>query len=60
MRIRFVTTTKAAEMPDVTVATICKMLRDGILKGIKIGKGGKTSDWRINKKILEDYIAKAS
>jgi len=47
-------------MLDVTVATICKMLRDGILKGIKIGKGGKTSDWRINKKILEDYIAKAS
>ena len=59
MRISFVTTTKAAEMLDVSVATICNMLIDGRLKGIKIGKSGKTSDWRINTKSLEDYIAKA-
>jgi excisionase family DNA binding protein len=58
-KVEFVTTKQAAEMLSVSITTICQMLHNGKLKGIKIGKEGKSSNWRINKKSLEDYIAKA-
>ena len=57
--VEFVTTKQAAEMLSVSITTICQMLHNGKLKGIKIGKEGKSSHWRINTKSLEDYIAKA-
>lgn len=59
-RVEFVKTKVAAEMLSVSIPTICAMLKDGRLKGRKIGKEGITSHWRINKKSLEDYIAQAS
>jgi len=59
MKVEFVKTKQAAEMLNVSITTICKMLHNGKLKGIKIGKEGKSSHWRINTKSLEDYIAKA-
>lgn len=56
-RVEFVTTKEAAQMLEVSIATICNMLKRGKLKGRKIGKEGITSHWRISKQSLEDYIA---
>jgi len=52
-----VKTKEAAERLSVSISTICDMLKDGRLKGRKIGREGITSSWRISKKSLEDYIA---
>jgi len=56
-RVEFVKTKEAAERLSVSISTICDMLKDGRLKGRKIGREGITSSWRISKKSLEDYIA---
>jgi len=52
----FLTTKEAAELLRVSAATISNMLRSGIIRGTKVGIGGKSSPWRIYKEDVMRYI----
>lgn len=52
-----VSTTKAAQLLNVTTKTILHMIHDGRLKATKLGNA--TSPWRINKESVMKYIKKA-
>ena len=56
--IELISTKKAAEMLEVSVQTICKMIWDGRLKATKLGNA--TSPWRINKESVMKYIKQAT
>ena len=58
--LTFLTTREAAKLLNVSVTTICSMLKRGKLRGWKIGKSGRTSDWRISKKSLDEFIRQAT
>ena len=52
----FLTTKEAAELLRVSAATISNMLRSGVIRGTKVGIGGKSSPWRIYKEDVMKYI----
>lgn len=56
---RMLTVKEAASLLNVSNSTIYRMIKRGMLKARKIGKAGKTSDYRVLPKSVEDYIEKA-
>ena len=50
------TTKEAAKLLRVSSATIGNMLRSGVVRGTKVGIGGKSSPWRIYKEDVMKYI----
>ena len=50
------TTKEAADLLRVSSATIGNMLRNGIIRGNKVGIAGKSSPWRIYKEDVMKYI----
>ena len=54
------TVKEAASLLNVSTSTIYRMIKGGRLKARKIGKAGKTSDYRILPQSVEGYIEKAS
>lgn len=44
-----------AERWDTTPSNVRKMLRDGILRGFKVGTGGAKAQWRILASEVERY-----
>jgi len=55
--IELISTKEASQMLNVSVQTICKMIWDRRLKGVKLGNA--TSPWRINKKSVMKYLKQA-
>ncbi len=58
--VKMLTVKEAAFLLDVSTSTIYRMIKGGMLKARKIGKAGKTSDYRIQPQSIEGYIEKAS
>ena len=58
--VKMLTVKEAAFLLDVSTSTIYRMIKGGMLKARKIGKPGKTSDYRILPQSIEGYIEKAS
>lgn len=50
---KLLTPEQVAEALNLSVRTIKGWLRDGKLKGVKIGTRG---DWRVKESVLEKYI----
>jgi excisionase family DNA binding protein len=57
---KLLTVKEAASLLNVSTSTIYRMIKGGMLKARKIGKAGKTSDYRILHQSIEGYIGKAS
>jgi excisionase family DNA binding protein len=54
------TTKEAAELLRVSSATISNMLRSGVIRGTKVGIGGKSSPWRIYKEDVMKYVERGT
>jgi excisionase family DNA binding protein len=54
------TVKEAASFLNVSTSTIYRMIKGGMLKARKIGKAGKTSDYRILHQSIDAYIEEAS
>ena len=57
---KMLTVKEASSLLNVSTSTIYRMIKGGMLKARKIGKAGKTSDYRILPQSVEGYIEKAS
>ncbi|MFQ6044477.1 MAG: helix-turn-helix domain-containing protein [Candidatus Poribacteria bacterium] len=56
--IELISTKKTAEMLEVSVQTICKMIKDGRLRATKLRNA--KSPWRINKESVMKYLKQAT
>lgn len=53
---RLLTTKEAAELLRVSQTTIGNMIRRGVIRGTKVGVGGRSSPWRVYKEDVEKYL----
>jgi len=53
-KVELISTREASEILKVTTQAICKMIRSGRLKAVKLGNA--TSPWRIRKDSVMKYI----
>lgn len=51
---RFLTVADTAEVLNISVESTCDLIRSGELPAIRVGRHGP---WRIERTVLEDYIA---
>lgn len=42
---------QAAEMLDVSIDTMRRLLHRGVIRGVKVGR-----EWRIHREVLESYL----